>query len=125
AGKKGTPRTPRKLDLVGLPSEDRVHDVAEAERVDPVHGKPRRMIGESVFAELDSLRARLRVIRLVRPIQVPSAADGKLRDVPPVMADLPPRPLAGCAASAGLLAWLLVQKFANHLPLHRQEAIFG
>ncbi|MFN9331455.1 MAG: hypothetical protein ACK6D1_02545, partial [Planctomycetota bacterium] len=51
AGKKGTPRTPRKLDLVGLPSEDRVHDVAEAERVDPVTGKPLRKIGESVFEE--------------------------------------------------------------------------
>jgi transposase len=90
-----------------------------------VTGKPLRKIGETVFEELDAQRAQLRVIRHVRPIQGPSADDGKLRDVPPVMADLPPRPLAGCAASAGLLAWLLVQKFANHLPLHRQEAIFG
>ncbi|MFN9577217.1 MAG: transposase, partial [Gemmatimonadota bacterium] len=125
AGKKGTPRTPRKLYHGGLPREDRVHAVAEAERVDPVTGKPLRKIGESVFEELDSQRARSRVIRHVRPIQGPSAADGKLRDVPPVMADLPPRPLEGCAASAGLLSWLLVQKFAKHLPLHRQEAIFG
>jgi len=28
--------------------------------------------------------------------------------------EMPPRPLEGCAASAMLLAWLLVQKYANH-----------
>jgi transposase len=76
---------------------------APAERFDPVTGKPLRKIGETVFEDLDSQRAQLRVIRHVRPIQGPSADEGKLRDVPPVMADLPPRPLEGCAASAGLL----------------------
>lgn len=64
--KKGTPRKPGKIDTTGLPSEDRVHDVPEAQRVDPVTGKPLVKIGETVFEELDYQRALLRVIVSVR-----------------------------------------------------------
>jgi transposase len=78
-----------------------------------------------VFEELDYQRAQLRVIRHLQPVYGLPPEAQKDRKVEPVMADLPPRPLERCAASATLLAWLLVQKFANHLPLHRQEEIFG
>jgi transposase len=125
AGKKGTPRTPRKIDTAGLPSEDRLHDVPEAQRVDSVTGKLLVQIGEKVFEELDYQRARLFLIRHRQPIYGLPPEEAKLRDAAPVIADLPPRPLEKCAASANLLAWLLVQKFANHLPLYRQEQIFG
>ncbi len=123
--KKGTPRKPGKIDTAGLPSEDRLHDVPEAQRIDPATGKPLVRVGETVFEELDYQRAQLRVIRHVQPIYGLPPEEQKYRDVTPVRADLPPRPLERCAASANLLAWLLTQKFANHLPLHRQEAIFG
>jgi transposase len=125
AKKKGTPRKPGKIDTAGLPSEDRLHDVPEGQRVDPVTGKPLVKLGEKVFEELDYQRAQLRVIRHVQPIYGLPPEEQKHRKDAPVMADLPPRPLERCAASANLLSWLLVQKFANHLPLHRQEQIFG
>ncbi|MBX3463279.1 MAG: IS66 family transposase [Planctomycetes bacterium] len=125
APKKGTPRKPGKIDTAGLPSEDRVHDVPEEQRIDAATGKPLVKLGEKVFEELDYQRAQLRVIRHVQPIYGLPAEEQKHRKDAPVMADLPPRPLERCAASANLLAWLLTQKFANHLPLHRQEAIFG
>jgi hypothetical protein len=51
--------------------------------------------------------------------------EAKERQVTPVVADMPPRPLENCIAGAMLLAWLLVQKYGNHLPLYRQEQIFG
>ena len=123
--KKGSPRKPGKIDTAGLPSEDRLHDVPEAQRIDSVTGLPLVQIGEKVFEELDYQRAQLRVIRHVQPIYGLPAEEQKHRKDTPLMADLPPRPLERCAASANLLAWLLTQKFANHLPLHRQEAIFG
>jgi transposase len=82
-------------------------------------------VGEAVFEELDYQRAQLRVIRHVQPIYGLPPEEQKHRKDSPVMAELPPRPLERCAASTNLLAWLLTQKFANHLPLHRQEAIFG
>ena len=123
--KTGSPRKPRKIDTTGLPSEDRLHDVPEAERVDPVTGQALVQIGEQVFEELDFVRARLVVIRHRQPIYGLPPEAAQQRDLAPVMADLPPRPLERCAASANLLAWLLVQKYGNHLPLYRQEQIFG
>jgi transposase len=123
--KKGTPRKPGKIDTTGLPSEDVLHDVPEEQRVDSATGKPLVKVGEKVFEELDYQRAQLRVIRHVQPIYGLPPQEREHREDTPVMADLPPRPLERCAASRFLLAWLLVQKFGNHLPLHRQEAIFG
>lgn len=125
AKKKGTPRKPGRIDTAGLPSEDRLHDVAEAARIDPATGKALVKIGEKVFEELDYQRAQMRVIRHVQPVYGLPPEEAAQRKVAPVMAELPPRPLERCAASPNLLAWLLVQKFVNHLPLHRQEQIFG
>jgi hypothetical protein len=59
---------PCKIDTAGLPSEDRLHDVPEAQRVDPATGKPLVQIGEKVFEELDYQRAQLRVIRHRQPV---------------------------------------------------------
>ena len=125
ARKKGTPRTPRKIDTTGLPVEERLHDVPEAQRIDAATGKPLVQIAEKVFDELDYQRARLLVIRHRQPIYDLPPEERAQREIAPVMADLPRRPLERCAASPRLLSWLLVQKFANHLPLHRQEQIFG
>ncbi len=41
-----------------------------------------------------------------------------------VIAELPERPIPRGIAGPGLLAYVLVCKFADHLPLHRQETIF-
>jgi transposase len=41
-----------------------------------------------------------------------------------VIAELPERPIPRGIAGPGLLAHVLVSKFADHLPLHRQEKIF-
>ena len=125
AAKKGTPRTPGKIDTTGLPRTDKLHDVPPEQRIDAVTGKPLVQIGEKVFEELDYQRAQLSVIRHRQPIYGLPPEEATQRVVAPVMADLPPRPLEKCTASANLLAWLLVQKFANHLPLYRQEQIFG
>jgi transposase len=125
AGMDSKKRTPRRIDTTGLPREDRVHDVPEDQRVDPVTGQPLVQISEKVFEELNYKRAQLTVTCHRLPIYGLPPAEAEHREIAPVMADLPPRPLENCAASAVLLAWLLVQKYANHLPLYRQEAIFG
>jgi transposase len=41
------------------------------------------------------------------------------------MADLPPRPIEKGRPGAGLLAHVVVSKYADHLPLYRQEKIFA
>jgi transposase len=47
------------------------------------------------------------------------------RAQPPVIAPAPARPVPGGYASAGLLAWVCVSKYLDHLPLYRQEQMLG
>jgi len=42
-----------------------------------------------------------------------------------IVAAKPPQPIPGSEAGPGLLAHTLVSKYHDHLPLHRQERIFG
>jgi hypothetical protein len=42
-----------------------------------------------------------------------------------VIAELPPRPIEKGRPGPGLLANVLVSKYADHLPLHRQKGIFA
>lgn len=122
---KGLKRTPGKVDTTGLPVEERVHDIPEEQRIDLATGKPLIVVGEKVFDEIDYIRAQLVVVRHRQLVYGLPPAEAEHRKVAPTVADLPIRPLEKCAASARLLAWLVVQKYANHLPLYRQEQIFG
>lgn len=124
-GKQGRKRTPRRIDTTGLRREEQRHDVPSEERIDPVTGKPLPQVGESVSEELDYRRGELVVIVHRQPIYGLPPDEAEHRRMQPVTAELPPRPLENCAASARLLAWLFVQKYGNHLPLYRQETIFA
>lgn len=115
----------RKIDTTGLPREDRLHELAEDKRICPDTGQALVPVGEKIFEEIDFIRAQLRVIRHRQVVYGLPPEQAKDRKVKPVTAELPARPLENCVASAMLLAWLLVQKFANHLPLYRQEQIFA
>jgi len=115
----------RKIDTSALPREERVHELPEEERVCPETGQELVPVGEKVFEEIDFQRAKLTLIRHRQVIYGLPPADAEDRQATPVTAPMPARPLENCAASATLLAWLLVQKYANHLPLYRQEEIFA
>jgi len=62
---------------------------------------------------------RVRVIRpkYRRPISVPGLS-------PIAIAELPERPIPRSVAGPGLIAHVITQKYADHLPLHRQQQIF-
>lgn len=123
----GKPRRkgPKRIDTAGLPCEERLHELPEEQRICPETGQVLVPIGEKVFEELDYTRAQLTVIRHRQVVYGLPPEQAEERQATPVVAPMPPRPLEGCFASAMLLAWLLVQKYANHLPLYRQERIFG
>ncbi len=99
-----------------LPRESVVHTPA---CTCPDCGGALRAIGESVSEMLEYVPARFKVIRHVRPklacagcetiIQAPAAS----------------RPIARGLAGPGLLAHVLVSKYADHLPLYRQAAIYA
>ena len=74
-------------------------------------------VGEEVTEELDIRPVSFVLRRVVRP-KFKRRADA---DAVPFLAPLPPRVVPGGLPSAGLIAWLIVAKRVDHLPLYRIE----
>jgi transposase len=76
-------------------------------------------LGEDVSEMLEYVPSSFRVIRHVRPkLSCP-------RCERIVQVEAPSRPIARGLAGSGLLAHVLVAKYADHLPLYRQSAIYA
>ena len=73
-------------------------------------------IGEERTFEVDIVPPQLVKREIVRPKYRHKAN----RELPPLLAPAPVRPVAGGYTSAGLLAWVLIAKYVEHLPLYRQ-----
>src|SRR5271156_1198275 len=111
-------RTPRRARFEHLPHIRIEHDLTEAEKTCSCCGAPKVRIGEDESRELEYIPARLEV----RVHVLPKYACSKCRDgvdSPPV----PPKPTPGGMAGPGLVAFVVVSKFADHLPLYRLEDI--
>jgi transposase len=78
-----------------------------------------RKIGEDLAEILDYVPARFRVIQHVRPKLACPACERI------VQLAAPARPIERGLAGAGLLAHVLVSKYADHLPLYRQTQIYA
>ena len=74
-------------------------------------------IGEDVSEQLDVEPARFFVHRHIRPQYACRGCDTV------TAAAIPPAVIDGGLAAPGLLAWVAVSKFADHLPLYRLEQI--
>ena len=77
-----------------------------------------RRIGEDVTEELEYVPGRFIVNRIVRP-RLACAGCDRFTQAP-----LPSRPIERGRPGPGLLAHVLVSKYADHLPLYRQSQIF-
>ncbi len=78
-----------------------------------------RKLGEDVTRELEYIPGRFVVREIVRPRMACSCCEAF------VQAPLPSRPITRGRAGPGLLAHVLVGKYCDHLPLHRQSAIYA
>jgi transposase len=85
----------------------------------PACGGSLRRLGEDVTEVLDYVPGRFRVIRHVRPRWACRACEGVTG------APAPSLPIPRGRATAGLLAHVLVAKYADHLPLYRQSGIYA
>jgi transposase len=82
-------------------------------------GNGLREIGQDVSEVLDYEPGNFLVIRHVRP----KLACGGCQSI--VQAAAPSRPVDRAVAGAGLMAHVLVSKYADHTPLYRQSQIFA
>ena len=99
-----------------LPREQVVHQPACA---CPDCGGALRRIGEDVSEVLEYVPQHFKVVRHVRP-KLSCAGCQRI-----VQVAAPSRPIARGLAGPGLLAHVLVSKYADHLPLYRQAQIYA
>jgi len=100
-----------------LPRE--VHTHLPDHEACPDCGGRLRELGEDAAEMLEYVRACFKVIRHVRPKLSCDACDRI------VQAPAPSRPIDRGLAGPGLLAHVLVSKYADHLPLYRQSEIYA
>lgn len=116
--KKAQTRQPRSAPRLpdNLPVKEEIID-PDAVRFAPNQW---RLIGEEVSEQLDYEPARFCKRRLIRRKYV-------RKDAPfaaPVIAPLPPCLQERCLATPELIAHVVISKYADHLPLYRQEHIY-
>ena len=115
------PRAPRLTaaqTFAHLPVQETIVIVPDEVKQEPAAYE---QIGEERTFEVDVVAPKLFKREFVRP-KFRRKAD---RTQPPVIAPALARPVAGGYASAGLLSWVVVAKYADHLPLFRQEKMLS
>ncbi len=100
-----------------LPRIEVIHELPELERHCEHDGRVLSEIGEVVSEQLDIVPATIRVIRHIRK-QYACDCGRCIKTAP-----LPAQPIPKSMASPGLLAHITVSKYADALPLYRQETI--
>jgi len=110
---------PEHLDRVEI-----ILDVPEEEKICPETGKPLKQIGWEVSEKLEYRPGRLFVNVYKRPKYV-SPDPVVSESVGVITASMPDHPIERCKADVGLLSQIIVSKFADHLPLYRQDGILA
>jgi transposase len=114
--KKGHGRKPLPASL---PRKQEIHDVPAEDLPCPDCGTQRIRIGEEIREQLEYVPASLIVIQHVRPKYACKACEGNI-----VIGERLAEPIEKGLPGPGLLAQVAVSKYADHLPLYRQEGIF-
>lgn len=115
ARKKHPVRRPLPSDI---PREVVVHDIQETDKI--CHcGKSLVRIGEEISEQLKYIPAKLTVLQHVRPKYAckPCQENVKIAAMPSLL-------LPKSLATPELIAYTIISKYGDHIPLYRQEAIW-
>jgi transposase len=102
-----------------LPRTPVLHDVPLQERVCDC-GREKAQIGEDVTEQLEYEPGKLFVFRHIYPKYACSCCKDGVTSAEPAA-----NPIEGGLAGPGLLAYVLVNKFSDHLPLYRQQDVLA
>jgi len=97
-----------------VPVKETVELIPEQVKADP---EAWVRIGQEETFEIDIRAPKLFKRRIIRP----KYRNRFNREMPPVLAPAPVRAVSGGYASAGLLVWVTLSKYLDHLPLYRLE----
>ena len=111
-GRKPLPPELERIDIV--------HELSEAQQYCPHDGARLRAIAQCITEQLDIVPAQMRVLRHIRNTYACPCCDDTIKTAP-----MPKQPIPKSLASPGLLAYIVVCKFIDALPLYRQESILA
>lgn len=122
ASKKGHGRRRLPSDL---PRTTVLHDLAEEQKPCPCCGRMRHVISQEISEQLDYVPAKLTVIEHVRLTYACRHCEEQVAEGGPQIetASKPLSPIEKGLAAPGLLAYVIVSKYGDHLPLYRLEGI--
>lgn len=103
-----------------LPREIIRHDLPEDQRSCSCCGDSLHEIGVDATEQLDIIPAKIQVLRHERVKYGCRTCEAKI-----VTATMPPQPIPKSMASPSTLAHVAISKYADHLPLYRQEAMWS
>lgn len=108
-----------------LPRVEIIHDLSDEEKICGC-GKQKDCIGQEQCEKIDYIPAKVQVLRHIRLKYACKNCEGVDDDGPTVtIAPAPVALIPKSNATEGLLAHIVVSKFADGLPLYRQEKIFS
>jgi transposase len=125
AEESGAPRRKRRGHGWGklpahLPREEVLCDVPESERICTCCGEPLTRIGEDRTERVDYRPAKIIIKVLVTPKYACPKKHGGV-----TQQEAPPAPVAGGRFDFGLVAQVVTNKTADHLPLYRQQDVLA
>jgi len=108
-----------------LPRRRMIHDLPEEDKPCPCCGKMREVIGEETSEQIEFEPAKLSVIEHVRLKYACRACEEAAAEGGPQIAtaEKPLAPIEKGLAAPGLLSYVIVSKYSDHLPLYRLERI--
>jgi transposase len=108
-----------------LPREKVIHDLPEEEKTCPCCNQMRHVIGKETQEQLDYVPAKVKVIEHIRlKYGCPHCEQNASLGGPQIVtAEKPLSPIEKGLAAPGLLSYVIVSKYGDHLPMHRLEGI--
>ncbi len=100
--------------------EEIIHDLPESEKHCPHDGTALKCIGEETHEQLDIIPAKIKALKHIRKKYACPCCEGYI-----VTAKKPKQPIEKSIASPGLLAYIVIRKYMDALPLYRQATIFS
>jgi transposase len=101
------------------------HDLPQDQKPCPCCGKARCKIGEEVTEKLEYVPAKVIVLQNVQFKYACTHCEHEAQNPQIELAPKPPEAIEKGMAGPGLLAYVIVGKYSDHLPLHRLEKILG
>jgi transposase len=108
-----------------LPREKVIYDLPEDQKPCPCCGTLRHIIGKETHEQLDYIPAKVKVIEHIRlTYGCPQCEKEASPEGPQIVtASKPLQPIEKGLAAPGLLSYVIVSKYGDHLPMHRLERI--